>query len=201
MANNTLPAPQQPGRHFNLVRCVAICCLALIVLVGLAVLITWLAIRPKKLVYTLENGSLQNFNLNNNNHHLNATFDFVLMAYNPNTRTSVYYDFMESAVSFKDQTLAFGTTHPFFQPHRDTTRVESRLVATNLALSPSTYKDLRHEKSSGEIEVDVHFKSRIRFKVGIWKSKHRTMKIVCSPATLHLSWSKHFENVPCDVEL
>ncbi|KAK8596198.1 hypothetical protein V6N13_000845 [Hibiscus sabdariffa] len=200
MANNTTQAPQQPVRHFNLVRCVAICCLALIVLVGLAVLITWLAIRPKKLVYTLENGSLQNFNLNNN-HHLNATFDFVLMAYNPNTRTSVYYDFMESAVSYKDQTLAFGTTDPFFQPHRDTTRVESRLTATNLALSPSTYKDLRREKSSGEVEVDVHFKSRIRFKVGIWKSKHRTLKIVCPSATLHLSWSKHFENVPCEVKL
>ncbi|GMI97206.1 hypothetical protein like AT5G22870 [Hibiscus trionum] len=200
MANNTTQAPQQPVRHFNLLRCVAIICLALIVLVGLAVLITWLAIRPKKLVYTLENGSLQNFNLKNN-HHLNATFDFVLMAYNPNTRTSVYYDFMESAVSYKDQTLAFGTTDPFFQPHRDTTRVESRLVATNLALSPSTYKDLRREKSSGEIEVDVRFKSRIRFKVGIWKSKHRTLKIVCPSATLHLSWSKHFENVPCEVEL
>ncbi|KAK8683399.1 hypothetical protein V6N13_039460 [Hibiscus sabdariffa] len=198
--NITPQATQRPVRRFNLVRCVAICCLALIVLVGLVVLITWLAIRPRKLDYTLQNGSLQNFNLNNNRH-LNATFDFVLVAYNPNSRTSVYYDFMESEVSYKDQTLAFGSTDPFFQPHRDTTRVESRLMATNLALSPSAYKDLRREKSSGEIKIDVHFRSRVRFKVGLWKSKHRTLKIVCPSATIHLSWSKHFENVPCDAEI
>ncbi|KAG4183111.1 hypothetical protein ERO13_A09G087800v2 [Gossypium hirsutum] len=199
MAGNTAQATQQPVKHFNLVRCVAVCLLTLIVLVGLAVLITWLVIRPKRLVYTLENGSLQHFNLNNN--HINATFDFVLMAYNPNTKTSVYYDSMESVVSYKDQTLAFDTIDPFHQPHRDTARVESKLVAQNLALSPSTFKDLRGEKSSGEIEVDVHYKSRVRFKVGMWKSKHRTLKIVCPSVKLHFSWSRHFENVPCEVEL
>ncbi|KAK8707567.1 hypothetical protein V6N13_058622 [Hibiscus sabdariffa] len=123
------------------------------------------------------------------------------MAYNPNSRTSVYYDFMESDVSYQEQTLAFGSTDPFCQLHRDTTRVESRLMATNLALSTSTYKDLKREKSSGEIKVDVHFRSRVRLKVGLWKSKHRTLKIVCPSATIHLSWSKHFENVPCEVEL
>ncbi|KAK8601693.1 hypothetical protein V6N12_051522 [Hibiscus sabdariffa] len=87
------------------------------------------------------------------------------MAYNPNSRTSVYYDFMESDVSYQEQTLAFGSTDPFCQLHRDTTRVESRLMATNLALSTSTYKDLKREKSSGEIKVDVHFRSRVRLKV------------------------------------
>ncbi|XVF05288.1 hypothetical protein REPUB_Repub05bG0159000 [Reevesia pubescens] len=201
MANssNTAQATQQPERHFNLVRCVATCLLALIVLVGLAVLITWLVIKPKKFVYTLENGSVQNFNLTDN--HLNATFDFVLKAYNPNRRISVYYDYIESTVTYEDQTLAFNTVDPFFQPHRNVSRVESKLVALNLAMSPSTFKDLRIDKASGEIEVDVHFMSKIRFKVGIWKSNHRTLRIVCSSVRVHLSWYKHFEKTPCEVEL
>ncbi|XWS52957.1 hypothetical protein CRYUN_Cryun11dG0116400 [Craigia yunnanensis] len=198
MANNTAQATQQPVRHFNLVRCVATCLLALIVLVGLAVLITWLVIRPKKFVYTLENGSVQNFSLTNN--HLNAAFDFVLMAYNPNSKISVYYDYIESAVTYEHQTLAFNTIDPFFQPHRNVTRVESKLVAQNLALSPSIFKDLRVEKSSGEIEVVVHFKSRFRFKVGIWKSNHRTLRIVCSSVAVHFSWYKHFDKIPCEVD-
>ncbi|XWS28663.1 hypothetical protein CRYUN_Cryun25bG0090200 [Craigia yunnanensis] len=199
MANNTAQATQQPARPFNLVRCVAICLLALMVLVGLAVLITWLVIRPKKFVYTLENGSVQDFNLTNN--HLNATFDFVLRAYNPNSKISVYYDYIESTVTYDDQTLAFNTIDPFFQHHWNVTRVESKLVALNLAVSPSTFKDLRVEKTSGDIEVDVHFMSRIRFKVGIWKSNHRTLRIVCSSVTVHFSWYKHFEKIPCEVEL
>ncbi|XVF69038.1 hypothetical protein PTKIN_Ptkin11bG0049300 [Pterospermum kingtungense] len=201
MANNTAPATQQPGRRFNLVRLVATCLLALIVLVALAVLITWLVIRPKKLVYTLESGSVQNFNLTNNNNHLNATFDFVLRAYNPNSKISVYYDYIESTVTYEDQTLAFDTIDPFFQPHRNVSRVESKYVALDLALSPATSKDMRVEKTSGEIEVDVHFKARIRFKVGIWKSNHRTMRIVCSSVAVHFAWYKHFDKVPCEVEL
>ncbi|XWS71549.1 hypothetical protein CRYUN_Cryun03dG0147200 [Craigia yunnanensis] len=199
MANTTAQATQQPERHFNLVRCVATCLLALIILVGLAVLITWVVIRPKKFVYTLENGSVQNFNLTNN--HLNATFDFVLKAYNPNSKISVYYDYIESTVTYEDQTLAFNTIDPFFQPHRNLSRVESQLVALNLALSTSTFKDLSIEKSSGEIDVDVHFKSRIRFKVGIWKSNHRTLRILCSSVTVHFAWYKHFEKIPCEAEL
>ncbi|XP_021278912.1 uncharacterized protein At1g08160-like [Herrania umbratica] len=202
MANgntNTAQATQQPPKHFNLVRFLATCLLALLVLVGLAVLITWLIIRPKRFVYTMENGSIQNFNLTNN--HLNATFDFVLKAYNPNSRVSLYYDYIESAVTYEDQTLAFNTVEPFFQPHRNATRVESKLAAQNLALSPSIFKDIKVEKASGEIQVDVHFKSKIRFKVGIWKSRHRNLRIVCSSVTLHFSWYKHFDKVPCEVEL
>ncbi|XVE79358.1 hypothetical protein DITRI_Ditri14bG0051800 [Diplodiscus trichospermus] len=198
MANTTSEA-QQPAKRFNLVRCVATCLLALIVIFGLAVLITWLVLRPKKFVYSLENGSVQNFNLTNN--HLNATFDFVLKAYNPNRRISFYYDYIESAVTYEDQTLAFNTIDPFFQPHRNVTRVESKLVVQNLAMAPSTSKDLRIEKASGEIDVDVHFKARIRFKVGKWKSDHRTLQIVCSSVTLHFAWYKHFDKVPCEAEL
>ncbi|KAK8582240.1 hypothetical protein V6N12_072431 [Hibiscus sabdariffa] len=182
---------QQPRGRFSLVRCVATCLLALIVVVGLAVLITWLVINPKKWVYTLENGSVQNFNLTNN--HLNATFDFVLRAHNPNRRLSVYYDHIESTVTYEDQTIAFNTMDPFFQPHRNVSRVKSKLVALNLAMSPSTSKDLMIEKTSREIQVDVHYKTRIRLKLGRWKSSHRTLRIVCYSVTIQLSRYKHFD--------
>ncbi|XP_039052471.1 uncharacterized protein At1g08160-like [Hibiscus syriacus] len=190
---------QQPRRRFSLVRCVATCLIALVVLVGLAVLITWLVINPKKLGYTLESGAVHNFNLTNN--HLNATFDFVLRAQNPNERLSVYYDHIESTVIYEDQTIAFNTVDPFFQPHRNISRVKSKLVALNLAMSPSTSKDLMVEKTSREIQVDVHFKTRIQVKVGIWKFNHGTLRIVCYSATVHLTRYKHFDKVPCETEL
>ncbi|OMO90344.1 Late embryogenesis abundant protein, LEA-14 [Corchorus olitorius] len=147
----------------------------------------------------MENGSVQNFNLTNN--HLNATFDFVLKAENPNRRISVYYDYIESTVMYEDQTIAFTTIDPFYQPRRNVTRVESKLVAQSLSLSQATFKDMRIEKTSGEIEVDVHFKARIRLKVGVWKSDHRTLRITCSSVAVHFSWYKHFDKVPCEVEV
>ena len=71
MAN---PPSQQP-RLSKILRYIAIVLLVLIVLVGLAVLITWLIIKPRRFVYTIEEGSIKNYNLTKN--HLNATFEFA----------------------------------------------------------------------------------------------------------------------------
>ncbi|KAH7837664.1 hypothetical protein Vadar_016454 [Vaccinium darrowii] len=195
------PAP--PGaakpRHSILVRTIAIVLLALIVLVGLSVLIIWLAVRPKKLVYTIEDGSIHGFNLTNN--HLNATFNFVIRSYNPNTKVSFYYDEVEVSVSYDDETVAFNTVDPFFQPRRNVTHLGVKLVAQDVGLFGAVAKDLRLERSAGEVELDVRVKAKIRFKVGVWKSRHRTMWILCSPTLVHFSSSKSFERTYCDIDL
>uniref|UniRef100_A0A5B7AW29 Late embryogenesis abundant protein LEA-2 subgroup domain-containing protein n=1 Tax=Davidia involucrata TaxID=16924 RepID=A0A5B7AW29_DAVIN len=196
-----LPPPQAARRrHSKLVRCIAIVLLALIVLVGIAVLILWLAIKPKRFVYTIEDGSVHGFNLNNDDH-FNATFDIVLRSYNPNGKVSIYYDKMEVTVSYEDEMMAFNTVDPFFQPHRNVTRLEVKLMAQDVSLIGFAAKNLRLEKSSGEVELDVRVKAKVRLKVGVWKSGHRTLKIFCSPVLVHFSSSKGFERTFCDVDL
>ncbi|KAJ7981077.1 Late embryogenesis abundant protein [Quillaja saponaria] len=170
--------PQHPQavrpRHSNLLRCFAIIVLAVIILVGIAVLIIWLVVKPKHLDYTIEDASIQNFNLTNANH-LYANFYFAIRAHNPNSRVSVYYDKVEV--------------------------LEVKLDAQSVNLYGSVPKDLRREKSSGGIELDVWVKAKIRFKVGVWKSRHRVMRIYCSPVLVHFSKSKGFDRTYCDVEL
>ncbi|KAK6936121.1 Late embryogenesis abundant protein, LEA_2 subgroup [Dillenia turbinata] len=196
MAN---PPLQRAKPRPRLLRWIAVAILALIVIVGLAVLIIWLAIKPKRLVYTVEEGFIQNFNLTNN--HLNATFDIVMRAYNPNTKVSIYYDSVEVSVTYDDQTVAFTGVEPFFQPHLNVTRLEVKPVAQYLPLKGSMAKDLGLEKSSGEVELAVYLKARIRFKVGDWKSKDRTLRVACDPVLAHFSSSKKFERTFCDVDL
>lgn len=191
--------PPRPG-HSKLLRLIAVALLALIVLVGIAVLITWLVVRPRRLVYTIEDGSIHNFNFSNN-HGLNASFNFVVRSYNPNSKVSVYYDAIEASVEYEDQTLAYSVVDPFFQPHRNVTRLDVKLTAQRVALLGSTYRDFRREKSAGEIELTVLLKAKIRFKVGSWKSKHRTLRIWCSPVLVRLSGFKKFERTYCDPEL
>lgn len=173
--------------------------LALIILVSLAVLIIWLTVKPKRLIYTIEDGSIHGYNLTNNQ--LKANFDFILRAYNPNTKLSIYYDKMEVSVYYDDQTVAFDTVSPFFQPHRNVTRLGLKLVAKDVTLFQSAAKDLSLEKSSGEVELDVKVKARIRFKVKAWKSRRRTMRVSCKPVLVHFSSSKGFERSFCDVDL
>ncbi|KAK6926705.1 Late embryogenesis abundant protein, LEA_2 subgroup [Dillenia turbinata] len=193
------PPPQPAKPHHKLLRWIAIAILALIVIVGLAVLIIWLTIKPKRLVYSVEEVLIQNFNLTNN--HLNATFDIVMTAYNPNTKVSFYYDSVEVTVTYHDQTVAFTGVEPFFQSHQNVTRLEVKPVAQYLPLKGSVAMDLGHEKSSGEVKLAVYVKARIRFKVGVWKSKDRTLRVACDRVSAHFYSAKRFEMTFCDVDL
>ncbi|KAI9076213.1 hypothetical protein K1719_041786 [Acacia pycnantha] len=183
-----------------LIRYISIAILALIVLAGIAVLIIWLVVKPKRFEYSVEDASIHNFNLTDANH-LYANFDFNIRAYNPNSRVSIYYDTMEMSVVYEDQTLATNAIQPFFQRHRNVTNLQVKLTAKTVALYGSLPKDLKLERRSGDIELDVWIKARIRFTVGLWKSRDRTMKIFCSPVLVHFSRSKNFERTFCGVEL
>lgn len=191
--------PAAPPKRTGLLRCIAIVLLALIVLAGIVVLIIWLVVKPKRLVYTIEDGSIHDFNVNNN--HLNSTFSFVIRAHNPNGRASIYYDSIEVSVAYDDQNVAFNTLEPFHQPTRNVTRLETKLVAQNVAIASSIAKDLKLEKTSGEVELEVRVKARIRFRVGVWKSDHKTLRVVCDPVMLHFSSSKSFQRTNCDTDL
>ncbi|PON55345.1 Late embryogenesis abundant protein [Parasponia andersonii] len=189
-----------PRQRAHILRWAAMLFLALIVLVGIAVLIIWLVIKPKRLVFSVEDGSVYNFNISNDNH-LNASFNFVVRSYNPNSRVSIYYDSIESRVDYDDQSLAFSVVDSFFQPHWNVTRLQVKLEAQSTALLGSVSKDIKLEKSSGEMELDLWLKAKIRFKVGAWKSSHRTLKVSCSPVVVHFSRPKAFNRALCDVEL
>ncbi|KAM0024854.1 hypothetical protein Hdeb2414_s0022g00620411 [Helianthus debilis subsp. tardiflorus] len=80
--NNPTQNLVRPTR-FKLVRLIVIVLLALIIFVGLTVLIIWLTIKPKKLVYSIDDVAIHNYYLSNANH-LNATYNLTLSAYNPN---------------------------------------------------------------------------------------------------------------------
>ncbi|XP_045814398.1 uncharacterized protein At1g08160-like [Trifolium pratense] len=196
----TQSQPHATKSKFPILRYIAIIILALIILVGIAVLISWLVLKPKHLQYSVEDASIHNFNLTDANH-LNAKFDFTIRAKNPNSKVSIYYDSIEVSVSYEDQTLATNTIQPYFQPHKNVTRLHVGLTAQTAALYGSVPKDIKIERSSGDIQLDVFVRARIRFKVGVWKSKHRVIKIFCSPVLVNFSKVKSFERAYCDVDM
>ncbi|KAK9280314.1 hypothetical protein L1049_014002 [Liquidambar formosana] len=201
MANPAAPPSQTPlpPRRSKLVRCIALILLALIVLVGLVVLITWLVVKPKRIVYTVEAASVSGFNLTHD--HLSADFDFMLRSVNPNRKVSIYYDSMEVMVSYYDNILAFAEVQPFYQPRQNVTQLEVKPVAKSAALMESASRDLRLEKSSGGVELDIRVKARIRLKMGAWKSRRRTLKVFCPHVLVHFSSAKKFQRARCDVDL
>ncbi|KAG5566614.1 hypothetical protein RHGRI_002243 [Rhododendron griersonianum] len=195
------PARTQPpagsGRP-RLLRTIGFILLAIILLVGLTILIIWLAVKPKRLVYSIESGSIRGYNLSETNH-LNSNYNFVLRAYNPNTKVSIYYDKVETSVSYDGQKLAFNTLAPFRQRHKNVTRLGVNLVAQDVALSGDTAKGMKTERSGGAVELDVRMKARIRLKVGAWKGR-RTLRVLCPSVLVRFSSSTTFVRKSCDVD-
>ncbi|KAJ6408672.1 hypothetical protein OIU85_014262 [Salix viminalis] len=199
MANSAPPPPPAtPSPASKLVRIIAVVILALIVLVGLAVLITWLAVKPKQLVFRIDNASARDFSLKND--HLNATFAFLIKAHNPNGRISVYYGPAEVSAAYDGQTVAFNTLAPFRQPRRNVTWLAATLVARDVALPRDVSTDLAVQKKSGNIGLVVRMKARIRFKVGIFRLKHHTLRVSCSPVKVRMPLFKNFETTTCDLD-
>ncbi|KAF6171567.1 hypothetical protein GIB67_018091 [Kingdonia uniflora] len=197
MEGQSMPARSTKSGRPRLLQMICIFIVALIVLVGLAVLIFWLAVRPKRLIYTIEDAKVYGFGLHKNS--LNASFDFVVRAYNPNRRMSVYYDSMDVSVAYGDEKIAFSPVEPFYQPRHNVTKLEVKPVAHNFALLGAVASDMRHEKGTGEIEVTIRMRARIRYKVGVVKSAHYKLRVVCKRVEVSLNSSRGFNRAYCNV--
>lgn len=201
------PRPQPPTprvvktrQPFSLCRCIAISLLTLLIIVGIVVLIIWLVLKPHKMVYSIENSSIHDYNLTNNNH-LNANFNFTLRAYNPNKRISIYYDNIEVKLFFNSQPISFNNIEPFYQPRRNVTHLNVSLPTNDVALYGDIARDFKTQRSGGDVEVEVKIRAKIRFKVGAWKSNHRKLKILCTPRVNFSNSRKNSKSFPCDVDV
>jgi len=90
-------------------------------------------------------------------------------------------------------------TQPFTQSNPQATKPKSSMLLSYIAIRSK--KDLKLERSSGDIALDVFIRARIRFKVGLLKTKHRTLRVSCSPVLVNFSKAKSFERAYCDVEM
>ncbi|KAI3414320.1 LEA_2 domain-containing protein [Psidium guajava] len=192
------PPPQRSGR-FVLTKCAALILLFLIVLVGLAVLIIWLVVHPRRLVFTVDDVYVDHYNLTKDQ--LDATFDLSLRAYNPNHRVSVHYDDIQVTVEYDHQDLASGTAEPFLQRHWNETKLHVMPQAREVALLRHVSKNLRTERTSGAVQLEVRLRARVRFKVGTWKSRHRTLRVYCAPVLGVFTRARSYGTKDCDVEL
>lgn len=197
------PAPSRidvvQSRPFEAVRCIALILMVLIIVIGLIVIIIWLAVQPKKLKYSIEHSSISGYNLTSDRK-LNASFHFMLRAKNPNKRVSFYYDKIIVKVSYKGKDLSVGNVDPFYQRRRNVTDLELSMAAKDVVVYGTEAKDLKMESASGDVKLEVKIWGKIRMKVGVFKV-HRTLKALCGPLAVPFSSSKGFKRVFCDVDI
>ncbi|KAI3738647.1 hypothetical protein L2E82_28710 [Cichorium intybus] len=203
MATNRAPhrEPTVVGpRRSILVKTIITGILAFTVMIGVTILIIWLTIKPRKPAYSINNGSIHDYNLSKDNH-LNASFNFVLRSFNPSKSMAVYYDKMKITLLFEHETIASGVIDSWHQHKRNRTSFELDLTSHNVKLSGALPRNIEMAKSSNQVVVDVKLKGRIRSKLGIWKSRYYHMTVSCGNVVVEFSNSSNGSRwALCDVD-
>ena len=174
------PATYEPKlRHHRGLGCcccsilAAVCSLLLLFLflLGIAVLIAWLVLRPIHAPkYSLERMQLKAFNVTPQNA-LNADVLYTIMADNPNGKIGFRYGAINIETSYDGQVFGSSVIPAFFQGHRNVTTLTSDLVVDNYAFVPASVgSSLATDMDRGSVALHVRGSTKVRVTVGSFTS-------------------------------
>ncbi|KAG5084000.1 hypothetical protein JHK82_054166 [Glycine max] len=180
---------------------------ALIVLVGLAVLIFWLVVQPRYFKFYVTEADLTQFDYysNNNTLHYNMVLNFT--ARNPNKKLSIYYDKVEALAFYEDVRFAnYSVITPMnsFRQYKKSSSTMSAVLSGQqvLPLDNDLVSELNQDKIGGVYEIYVKLYFRIRFRLGDVKTRRFKPKVKCD-AKVPLRTMGNvtlFQTTKCDVD-
>ncbi|KAL5719370.1 hypothetical protein ACHQM5_012159 [Ranunculus cassubicifolius] len=171
-------------------RCCCCCLCMLITLITLIVLsaifagVIYFVYNPKAPKYTIDNISIQGFNLSSPSSTYSPKMDVTVRAQNPNGKIGIYY-VKGSSVSVSHSNvgdLCTGVLPVFYQPTKNTTVFNTTLndEAGSMMLSTENYQTIRDEQRKKQIPLRVNMKVPVKIKFGSIKTWKITVKVHCS---------------------
>ncbi|KAJ0976643.1 hypothetical protein J5N97_012153 [Dioscorea zingiberensis] len=159
------------------------CILAIIVLILLIILIVWLALRPTKPRFYLQDANVQQFNLSSS-YLLTSYIQVTISSRNPNDKVGIYYDKLDTYASYKSQQITLPSALPTgYQGHGDVEVWSPYLVGSTVPIAPYLSDSLQQDESAGLLLLYIKIDGRLRWKVGSWISGHYHIYVNC-PALL-----------------
>ncbi|CAL9039907.1 NDR1/HIN1-like protein 10 [Musa acuminata AAA Group] len=161
---------------------------ALFLLVGLAVFIVWLVLRPRLPEIGVTSVAVSGFNLSASEQQLSADFDLNLAVHNPNRKMGIYYDHVTAAVLYGTETISEASLAPFYQEKGNTIAVRARFVAVGEYVDPDAVKGIRSDQSRGDgaVGFQVTVLAWVRFRSGAWRTRWHTMRVYCDDVPIGL---------------
>ncbi|RDX76938.1 NDR1/HIN1-like protein 10, partial [Mucuna pruriens] len=185
--------PAEPARYRHHHGRSCCCCLmgilwkivvAVVVLVGLAILIFWLVVQPRSFKFYVTEANLTQFEYytNNNSLHYNMVLNFS--ARNPNKKLSIYYDKVEALAFYEGAWLGNSDviTHMnSFRQYKKSTNPMSAVFSGQkvVLLNYDQVSQLDQDKSDGVYDMYVRLYFRIRFRLGDVISRRYKPKVKC----------------------
>uniref|UniRef100_A0A0E0CLM3 Late embryogenesis abundant protein LEA-2 subgroup domain-containing protein n=1 Tax=Oryza meridionalis TaxID=40149 RepID=A0A0E0CLM3_9ORYZ len=172
-------------REHHLRRCcggMAACILALVLVVGFIALVVYLALRPSKPSFYLQDLQLRSVDLGDPS--LSATAQVTLASRNPNDHVGVHYRRLDVFVTYRDEPVTVPVSlPPTYQGHRDVTIWSPVLSGESVPVAGFVADALRQDIAAGYVALQVKVDGRVKWKVGSWVSGSYHLFVSC-PAML-----------------
>ncbi|BAT96564.1 hypothetical protein VIGAN_08352600 [Vigna angularis var. angularis] len=155
------------------------CIVVFLFLVLLAILLIWAILRPTKPTFTLQDVTVYAFNATVANF-LTSSFQVTLISRNPNDHIGVYYDRLETYVTYQSQQVTFRTSiPPTYQGHKEVNVWSPFVYGTNVPVAPFNFQGLSQNQAAGTVLITVRANGRVRWKVGTFISGRYHLYVRC----------------------
>ncbi|XP_030522200.2 NDR1/HIN1-like protein 1 [Rhodamnia argentea] len=172
--------PEKDRRLFSLFLGLVVLVLFIIFLVFLIFLI----LRPAKPAFVLRDATIYQFNSSTAPSLLNTNMQVTLSSRNPNERIGIYYQKLDTYVSYRDQQITLPTLLPYsYQGHKEVINWSPFLCGSAVPVSPFLTAALEQDRNAGSVLVDIKVDGRVKWKVGTWVSGKYHLHVNC-PALL-----------------
>lgn len=156
----------------------------------LTILLIWAILRPTKPTFILLDATIYAFNATQPNF-LTTNFQVTLSSRNPNDHIGVYYDRLDTYITYRSQQITYRTAiPPSYQGHKEFDVWSPFVYGTDVPVAPFNYVSLSQDQSNGNMFVTVKIDGRVRWKVGAFISGHYHLHVRC-PAFISLGSSRN----------
>ena len=163
--------------------CLASVLLALVLVVAFVALVVYLALRPSKPSFYLQDLQLRR-PIHVGDPSLSASAQVTLASRNPNDRVGVLYKRLDVFVTYRDQPITAPVSlPPQYQGHRDVTVWSPVLAAEAVPVAAYVADAMKQDVAAGFVALQVKVDGRIKWKVGSWVSGSYHLFVSC-PAML-----------------
>ncbi|XP_014524107.1 NDR1/HIN1-like protein 12 [Vigna radiata var. radiata] len=156
-----------------------ICITVFLLLLGIILLILWLAYHPSKPRFTVASAAVYGLNATTPPL-ISISMQFNVVIRNPNRRVSIYFDRLSAYVSYRNQPI---TPHvmlpPLFLDKHSAVSLSPEIGGVPVPVSEEVTNGLVMDESYGVVGVKLVLYGRLRWKAGDINSAHYGLYVKC----------------------
>ncbi|XP_073148128.1 NDR1/HIN1-like protein 2 [Henckelia pumila] len=169
----------QPQRA-SCLRCIFAFVVGICLIFGITTFIMWLVLRPQLPDFHVDSFSLSNLTFTNGSSRVFLISEIQLTARNPNSKLSLSYDHVETAVYYKLESLSKTVISPFSQETRKETSVVAKFAGDGDFVEKWVVDGVNGEiGKNANVGLNLRIVSWINLESKAWKSRN-ILKVFCA---------------------